>query len=89
MEVLNDPMFEHSQPSWIRSSLRKSKKYTVKVAGGDGDGENRRVGDDVGNEEEAVDWGEFEVETEFVSQKEKEPARVRPVQYCSVLKCIF
>ena len=81
LEVLNDPMFEYSQPSWVRRSLQSSK---VKSAATPTKSDGARVVTDGGEvetdggeveEEEVVNWSE--IETEFVSQKEKEPARVR------------
>lgn len=89
LAVLNDPSFEHQQPSWVRRSLRaaKGQPYVAKSHGNEGEsGDVRAEGVEVegvedGPGKEEVDFLEFEVETEFVSQqKREEPSRPRALQ---------
>ena len=110
LAVLNDPSFEHQEPSWVRRSLRaaKGQPYVAKFHGSKTEGggvkdegvevmgvkdegvevkgmkdeevevvgvkdegvEAEGVKDGPGKEE--VDFVEYEVETEFVSQQEQE-----------------
>ena len=86
LAVLNDPSFEHQQPSWVRRSLRaaKGQPYVAKsrrsqTESGDVkvQGVEAEVVED-GDEQEEVDFLEYEVETEFVSQrKQVEPSQPR------------
>ena len=76
LAVLNDPSFEHRQPSWVRRSLRITHRVAPPTivpatdAAGVRGRRRRREGDQ-------VDWGfrgtrEVDMETEFVSEREGE-----------------
>ena len=75
LAVLNDPSFEHWQPSWVRRSLRITHRVAPPTIVPATDaagvrGRRRREGDQ-------VDWGfrgtrEVDMKTEFVSEREKE-----------------
>lgn len=70
LAVLNDPSFEHSEPSWVRRSIRVSHSTGVRPSlllptkeGG------------TGVQREEVDMGGIEIVTEFVSEENKEELR--------------
>lgn len=72
--MLNDPSFEHRQPSWVRRSLRITNRVippTILSAGEEGGGRDQ------------VDWGfrgtqELKMETEFISEKEEQERAKAP-----------
>ena len=70
LAVLNDPSFEHSEPSWVRRSIRVSHSTGVRPSlplsteeGG------------TGVQREEVDMGGIDIVTEFVSEENKEELR--------------
>ena len=78
LAVLNDPSFEHRQPSWVRRSLHITHRVAPPtiVPATDAAGVRRRRR----REGDQVDWGfrgtrEVDMETEFVSEREEEQHR--------------
>lgn len=61
LAVLNDPSFEHSEPSWVRRSIRVSHSTGVRPS--------------LPLSTEEVDMGGIEIVTEFVSEENKEELR--------------
>ncbi len=65
LAVLNDPGFEHRQPSWVRRSLRRSQIQQPSSAALD-----TPLREDEAKEE--VDLAEFTVVMEFVREEESQ-----------------
>ena len=94
MDVLNDPSFEHGQPSWVRASIRIAKVHrrplVIPARSHSGaEGARHSVGsggepDEDGGEgvTEEVDGGRMEVMMEFVSQDED---KALPTRVCAVV----